>query len=160
MAPPPAVDDDITEIVNVKSEASTNSSYMEESPCVVYNDYSDYSNYQEDSIAVYDENTTENPPARDRGGLLDSYMTRVRDAIGNVVGYSCNSCQKNMKRKDHMNNHVQTHFPNQEVTCDICGTTCKNLPSLNVHKSKHRADNRKADSEIIDANSMEITNIS
>ena len=38
-----------------------------------------------------------------------------------------------------MKNHVQTHFPQQEVNCQICGATCKNIPSLKVHISaKHR----------------------
>jgi len=72
-------------------------------------------------------------------GSLESYMSKVKDDNGTLVCYSCNCCQKTMARKDHMKNHIQTHFPQQEVGCEICGIMCKNVPSLKVHISKfHR----------------------
>ena len=47
-----------------------------------------------------------------------------------------------------MKNHVQTHFPQQEVNCQICGATCKNIPSLKVHISaKHRKGQNSQNAE-------------
>ena len=75
-------------------------------------------------------------------------MTKIRDELGTMVMYECNACKKTMRRKDHMKNHVQTHFPQQEVNCQICGATCKNIPSLKVHLSaKHRKGQNPTDTD-------------
>ena len=75
-------------------------------------------------------------------------MTKIRDELGTMVMYECNACKKTMRRKDHMKNHVQTHFPQQEVNCQICGATCKNIPSLKVHLSaKHRKGQNQTDTD-------------
>ena len=72
-------------------------------------------------------------------GNLDSYISKVKDDKGTIICYSCNCCGKTMGRKDHMKNHIQIHFPQQEVGCEMCGVMCKNIPSLKVHISKfHR----------------------
>ena len=67
---------------------------------------------------------------------LEIYMSKVKDDSGTVICFSCNYCSKTMSRKDHMKNHIQTHFPQQEVGCGICGIMCKNIPSLKVHMSR------------------------
>jgi len=95
-----------------------------------YQMYDDTNDVAEDNFSmIYDTGR----------GAFDSYMTKIRDEMGTMVMYECNACKKTMRRKDHMKNHVQTHFPQQEVNCQICGATCKNIPSLKVHISaKHR----------------------
>jgi hypothetical protein len=70
-------------------------------------------------------------------GSLESYMSKVKDDSGAIICFSCNCCAKIMTRKDHMKNHIQTHFPHQEVGCEICGIMCKNIPSLKIHISKY-----------------------
>ena len=67
---------------------------------------------------------------------LESYMSKIKDDSGAITCFSCNYCSKTMARKDHMKNHIQTHFPQQEVGCEICGIMCKNIPSLKVHMSR------------------------
>ena len=64
---------------------------------------------------------------------LESYMTKVENDSGTSVCFSCNYCGKIMARKDHMKNHIQTHFSQQEAWCNICGFMCKNIPALKVH---------------------------
>lgn len=54
-----------------------------------------------------------------------------------TVCYRCTECQKVMKRKDHMKNHVKTHFVGQEVNCYICGKPYKNIRSMEVHISSY-----------------------
>lgn len=88
-------------------------------------------------------------------GAFDSYMTKIRDELGTMVMYECNACKKTMRRKDHMKNHVQTHFPQQEVNCQICGATCKNIPSLKVHISaKHRKGQSSSHVDDTDSNPL------
>ena len=62
----------------------------------------------------------------------ESYMTKVG------TEWWCAVCSKVMARKDHMKNHIQIHFPGQEVSCPYCATICKNTPSLKVHMSSCR----------------------
>ena len=66
------------------------------------------------------------------GVNLESYMTKVG------TEWWCAVCSKVMARKDHMKNHIQIHFPGQEVSCPYCATICKNTPSLKVHMSSCR----------------------
>jgi len=56
---------------------------------------------------------------------------------GHIPSYQCRKCNKIMKRKDHIKNHVQTHFVGQEVTCVLCGKVYKNVRSLEVHRSSY-----------------------
>ena len=55
--------------------------------------------------------------------------------------FQCAKCRKVMRRKDHIKNHVRTHFEGQEVTCYLCGKVYKNLRSLEVHRSSYHQQN-------------------
>merc|ERR1712215_227109 len=103
--------------------------------------YNDYGTYEEDtdlydsSLTALDNANATNTNHKDPGSV-DSYITKVQDDSGTTVCFSCNSCGKTMARKDHMKNHIQTHFPYQAVKCQMCGFMSKNMPSLKMHISK------------------------
>ena len=60
-------------------------------------------------------------------------------------GFLCLVCNKRMRRKDHMRNHVLTHTQGQEVNCYECGRVYKNARSLEVHISAHHRMKTGAD---------------
>jgi len=152
-------DDDIQEVVPVKSEPI---SHLQEPPSMEVNHSANHivvDTAVDNSMAMYEDNCNEyetyedgteaaydgsmmgvaNEEANKGLGSLESYMSKVKDDTGTIVCFTCNCCQKTMARKDHMKNHIQTHFPQQDVACELCGTMCKNIPSLKVHVSKfHR----------------------
>jgi len=138
----PATDYDIAEVSEPYSSQSSSinigavSSVSKDQFFQMYDDANDEENYS----LIYDTSTGK--------GAFDSFMTKIRDELGTMVMYECNACKKTMRRKDHMKNHVQTHFPQQEVNCQICGATCKNIPSLKVHLSaKHRKGQNPTDTD-------------
>jgi len=140
----PAADYDIAEVSEPFSSQSSSINIGAVSSVTkneFYQMYDDTNDVAEDNFSlIYDTNTGK--------GAFDSYMTKIRDELGTMVMYECNACKKTMRRKDHMKNHVQTHFPQQEVNCQICGATCKNIPSLKVHLSaKHRKGQNPTDTD-------------
>ena len=73
------------------------------------------------------------------GRLADNieHLIEKIPTADDTVCYRCTECQKVMKRKDHMKNHVKTHFVGQEVNCYICGKPYKNIRSMEVHISSY-----------------------
>ena len=69
------------------------------------------------------------------GGGSDTYRENL--FVASDDGFLCLACNKRMKRKDHMRNHVLTHTQGQEVSCYECGRVYKNARSLEVHISAH-----------------------
>jgi len=137
--------DDIQEVVPIKSELVSHAQVeLAEDPSSALVDArvdSQISMYEEnyENYGTYEDTVYENFLVNRGLGNLDSYISKVKDDKGTIICYSCNCCAKTMGRKDHMKNHIQTHFPQQEVGCEMCGVMCKNIPSLKVHISKfHR----------------------
>ena len=57
------------------------------------------------------------------GDHVDPYISKVEG------GWKCNKCNKTVKQKGNMKQHVQTHLPNQNITCRLCGGYYKNKHS-------------------------------
>lgn len=74
---------------------------------------------------------------------LDMYMAKGFRETG-VAFFTCLQCKKEMTRKDHMKNHIQTHFPTQAVSCPKCYKIYKNVPSLSVHINRHHKNDDMA----------------
>jgi len=135
--------DYIQEVLPIKSEPVSHAQEQHAGEIaivdtIVDNQISMYEEHYE-NYGSYEEDTYEGSMANKGIGNLDSYISKVKDDSGTIICYSCNCCGKTMARKDHMKNHIQTHFPQQEVGCEMCGVMCKNIPSLKVHISKfHR----------------------
>ena len=70
---------------------------------------------------------------------LEQLIVKV-NLPGDTPSFQCIKCNKVMKRKDHMKNHVRTHFEGQEVACHHCGKVYKNIRSLEVHRSSYHAN--------------------
>merc|ERR1712059_49630 len=64
----------------------------------------------------------------------------LKSSAGNGVLYFCAVCQKSLKMKQHMINHVEANHVRGVVhTCGECGAKMKTRSSLVVHKNKsHR----------------------
>jgi len=125
---------DVEEIAMVKSEPVGGGSTEQQVAEADYMEsYENYEGYDEEE-GSYDGALLASGGGVDgnKGVNPDSYMSKV----GNE--WWCAVCSKIMARKDHMKNHIQIHFPGQEVSCPYCATTCKNTPSLKVHMSQCR----------------------
>jgi len=129
------IDNEVEEVPMVKSEPGSLAAAASEQQ-LAEQDYSEnyesYEGYEEEPEEGNYEGTLMPTGGVDGNKGLDVYMSKVDGE------WWCNMCNKTMARKDHMKNHIQIHFPGQEVSCPICATTCKNTPSLKVHISQCR----------------------
>jgi len=163
---PTADDDDIQEVVPIKSEPrdphmqlSTHGHVpVTAQPQVYSNDPQSVAldTTEEQSVATYEEETvyeeygdyqdyqqyTEEDismPGKEKGpdrSLLLEYIKKQQDGSG--IRYKCTMCTMSNKLKTNVVNHVESaHFPDTfTYSCEYCGKTFKSLNSKNVHVSK------------------------
>ncbi|KAL0611171.1 Zinc finger protein 653 [Plecturocebus cupreus] len=54
--------------------------------------------------------------------------------------FTCETCGKSFKRKNHLEVHRRTHTGETPLQCEICGYQCRQRASLNWHMKKHTAE--------------------
>jgi len=114
-------------------------------------DYGDYGQYGSEADGSFDGSMMDasmagSASADGNKGFsvnLDMYMAKGFRETG-VAFFTCLQCKKEMTRKDHMKNHIQTHFPTQAVSCPKCYKIYKNVPSLSVHINRHHKNDDMA----------------
>uniref|UniRef100_A0A8D0GA31 Zinc finger protein 653 n=1 Tax=Sphenodon punctatus TaxID=8508 RepID=A0A8D0GA31_SPHPU len=57
-----------------------------------------------------------------------------------VREFTCETCGKSFKRKNHLEVHRRTHTGETPLQCEICGYQCRQRASLNWHMKKHTSD--------------------
>jgi len=134
--PYPVEDDDIHEVVPVKSEPEQ--SYPVEMAGAPDEYPVEYSQYQEDvpGETGYTEYTEQAGASAIEDIVLNS-MCSVPSERGMV--WQCNQCGKEDKDKSMMKRHVESHFSFKQ-TCPYCHKLYKSRPSLQAHISqKHKS---------------------
>jgi len=161
--PPVVSDEDIQEVVPVKSEPrepvpaqniygpteSVHQAQVEENTLATYQEeemgYEDYGMEQYDTVDQQYEmsqpmqgvDQVKGCNARDQ---LAEYITKTQDETGSK--FFCTLCQMSNNLKSNVMNHVESaHFPNSfAYNCDYCDKTFKSLNSKNVHVSRNHKD--------------------
>jgi len=146
-------DDDITEVVPVKSEPGTSQMAGQVDNAVAleeqqqYDESYDYGQYEEGyddgTGAMVDPNTGMPIQAGDGNkDLLSSMMIREVDPQG-LHRWRCVACGHETSRRHNMARHIETkHLENPGVVCNICSITCPNKSALSMHYfRKHKNSN-------------------
>jgi len=137
----PVENDDINEIVPVKSEplpSGPEQAYPVEMVGAPDEYPVEYSEYQEDAPGEtgFTEYTEQAGASAIEAIVLDS-MCSVPSERGMV--WQCNQCGKEDKDKSMMKRHVESHFSFKQ-TCPYCHKLYKSRPSLQAHISqKHKS---------------------
>ncbi|XP_013927561.1 PREDICTED: zinc finger protein 653-like [Thamnophis sirtalis] len=66
-------------------------------------------------------------------------LSAQRDGQG-VREFTCETCGKSFKRKNHLEVHRRTHTGETPLQCEICGYQCRQRSSLNWHMKKHTSE--------------------
>ncbi|XP_023320121.1 protein tramtrack, beta isoform isoform X45 [Eurytemora carolleeae] len=156
-------DDDIQEVVPVKSEprdvttpstamtTSSNNDYQDSSLVEPgqgqvaledsYQDDSyDYGNYEEgydDGSGMIDPNTGM-PIAAGADGNKDLRDVLRSMSIPNPSGFSCQVCGFQTNRQSTMDVHIEAkHIQTEGFACEHCSKLCKTRNSLNIHRHRY-----------------------
>jgi len=149
-------EDDIQEVVPVKSEPGDQSSNLYQSPPEQHISDHTLATYHEEE-AVYDEYGVDQYETLDQQYAANSSMTGLVDqskdievkkpedllrlVVSGVGGAMCALCTKSFKNKRDARNHVESiHYPNSFVyTCEYCGKEFNALNTKNVHVTRHHS---------------------
>jgi len=136
-------DVEIQEVVPVKSEPlaqHSEVSYMEDQveagngamvEAETYSEeYGDYGDEYETGQG-YGASAAENKEVDD---MVTQMMTKLENQDTGLPEFSCTVCQKVMKQKRHMINHVETHIQGMSHLCNLCGKSFKTRNSRDKHK--------------------------
>jgi len=153
----PSHDDDIQEIVPIKSEpvgvTASNAttvpqdqslvSYQEDLPYQDYQDYStsDYQDYADNVNSSMVQDSSFNKGKESDRSILHQYIKK-ENGSGRTL-FVCSLCGKSNAQKSNLMNHVESvHFPNLfTYSCKYCGKVYNAKNSLNVHMStSHREE--------------------
>jgi len=146
---PTTEDDDIQEVVSVKSEpAQSHQEYQDptgqsgqlqqyEAELQYEEGYEDYGQYAAE--VVMDE--AQGHDASKGPQNLDELSRLYSEKVAGGSGYSCNFCGKNRNDFTAMKAHMEAnHFPSAVgYSCDFCGRVCKTKHALSCHKSKYHS---------------------
>jgi len=144
-------DDDIQEVVPVKSEPGTAATAQathyeaaagQEHQVALeeqYDESYDYGQYGEagydDGSGMIDPNTGMPIQAADGNkAVLEYQLENLFQKVNNQ--FECLKCGKVAKTRQHIKYHVETHMENQH-TCTFCGGQFKTTNSLSVHISQN-----------------------
>ncbi|KAL7988353.1 hypothetical protein Chor_007272 [Crotalus horridus] len=70
-------------------------------------------------------------------------LLRKEEVLSITVGvreFTCETCGKSFKRKNHLEVHRRTHTGETPLQCEICGYQCRQRSSLNWHMKKHTSE--------------------
>merc|ERR1712098_411165 len=154
----PAVDDDdIQEVVPVKSEpgggiAADNSGYVGDqgAGAVALDDpYADenydYGAYGEagydDGSGMIDPNTGLPLAGADGNKELDRVIESCMGKNKEMGTWNCTQCGYSSIVKTDVINHIEAKHIESSVNCDLCGITTKTRKALKMHKSRHHRFN-------------------
>merc|ERR1712098_825641 len=145
-------DDDIQEVVPVKSEPGAGSSmdqahaqYLggDQGAVALEDSYQDeaydYEGYDDGSAGVIDPNT--GLPYAGSDGNKDIQMEIQSKMIrADYGGWKCTDCEYFSAKKSNVYKHVESrHVETQYYPCNLCGKDFKGINSYNVHLSNvHR----------------------
>jgi len=160
-------DDDIQEVIPVKSEPLSLPPEQLASSSNQLADYSEHPSEQDDTMAVADPNMDnsdlysteayeEYQNYEDSGGsgtidgnkdsdveldmLIATMISQTRDQNGAIV-WCCLQCDKVKKAKGHIADHVEAaHIENTFRPCQYCGKNFKTRNCLRVHISTNHRD--------------------
>jgi len=154
-----AEDDDIQEVVPVKSEPVSLppepqhiqiqeehqqsqvvvDPNLDNSMAMYEESYADYENYEEGAEPNY-EGAMMTGNNADGNKELDQMIndTMVKDG-GDAGVWRCLMCNVSNRHKARIRNHVETHFESQQ-TCPICNQVCKSRDSLRKHMTRLHKD--------------------
>lgn len=59
-----------------------------------------------------------------------------------VRDFTCESCGKAFKRKNHLEVHRRTHTGETPLQCEVCGYRCRQRASLTWHMRRHALKSR------------------
>jgi len=154
---PQSYDDDIQEVVPVKSEPGTaaaaahaqydpgqqeNQVALEEQYDESY-DYGQYGEGYDDGSGMIDPNTGMPIQTADGNKDVDDLVMSLtsKEVNQSEVNWRCNQCHYSSKRKHNVMEHVEAkHLESQQFPCNYCATICPNRKSLRNHVyAKHRA---------------------
>jgi len=142
-------DDDIQEIVPVKSEPGLVQQNIEQGyvnntitsgggvvadPNSDDHDYQDtYEDYDYDQAYQGENNTQQGTEGtQELDALVEQMMSRTFS--NGQTEFICNVCKKVMRKKRHMMCHVETHIEGVTHVCNICNKTFKTRNSLDKHR--------------------------
>jgi len=142
----PTEDDDIQEVVSVKSEPPpSQQEYQDpagqagqlqqyEAEIQYEEGYEDYGQY--DTVGVVMDGAQGHDASKGNQSLDELSRLYSEKVAG---GYSCNFCGKNRNDFSAMKAHMEAHhFPNPVgYSCDFCDKICKTKHALSCHKSKY-----------------------
>jgi len=143
LAPTPRpADDDIQEILPVKSEPGTAATQRDDFYAAGTGHDNQLAEYGEESYETYDEyDADQSYGVQATGQTYDKDDSSLDDKIESLIcrnesgEMSCMVCGKIGNNKTNMKNHVETHVAGSKFNCEICGKQFKTRNSLNVHKS-------------------------
>ncbi|XP_023339289.1 broad-complex core protein isoforms 1/2/3/4/5 isoform X15 [Eurytemora carolleeae] len=148
-------DDDIQEVVPVKSEprdiasvpsdpysnntaiATSNQHQLQTEEDAYEDNYEDYEGYDQSyDSTMMDPNMTGDG---NKGMKLEDLELNLENLISKTgSGYSCNQCGKHCLDRTAARNHVEAlHFPSKGHTCPMCGKFMKTKNALNNHVYRH-----------------------
>merc|ERR1719232_1096861 len=64
---------------------------------------------------------------------LEGMFSRDQSGI-----FSCHHCPKIFKRRDHMQEHVESHVEGLQFACNFCSKPLRTRASLRMHMQKHK----------------------
>jgi len=159
--PPVVSDEDIQEVVPIKSEPrepvpaqnvyepteSVHQAQVEENTLATYQEeemgYEDYGMEQYDTV---DQQYEMSQPMQGVDQVKESEVKYPEDLLKFVVsagdcGVMCSLCAKTFKNKRDARNHIESiHFPNSFVyACEHCGKQFNALNTKNVHVTRHHS---------------------
>jgi len=153
--PPYEQDDDVQEVVPIKTEPSNLpiepqniqpsqvvDANMENSMGMYDESYTDYDAYEEGAEGTYD-GTLGTADNLDGNKALDvaisNSMRMVYDDVTGTKVWQCLHCSKTNKDKTAISRHVESHLEGHAHNCTVCHKSYKTRLSLNVHMTqKHR----------------------
>ncbi|CAL8130987.1 unnamed protein product [Orchesella dallaii] len=69
--------------------------------------------------------------------LLGSLNKHVKDVHLKIKNYWCVFCEKQFKRKLHLDRHILSHIGEKQFWCNMCYYECSRKDALKVHRKQH-----------------------
>ncbi|XP_023339301.1 protein tramtrack, beta isoform isoform X26 [Eurytemora carolleeae] len=150
-------DDDIQEVVPVKSEprdiasvpsdpysnntaiATSNQHQLQTEEDAYEDNYEDYEGYDQSyDSTMMDPNMT----GDGNKGVIGNFEDYIRLLYGEARNYGCALCGKEFRLKHHVTNHIESvHFPGtSEYTCSTCTAVFNTRNKLHKHNFKFHRD--------------------
>ncbi|XP_009991976.1 PREDICTED: zinc finger protein 653 [Chaetura pelagica] len=90
---------------------------------------------KQEEVPLHSAEPSSQPPPEPLQELAP--LAVAEDTDSGVREFTCETCGKSFKRKNHLEVHKRTHTGETPLQCDICGYRCRQRASLTWHMRRH-----------------------